>query len=242
MNVPDTVTTALADRPVDGRTCLEAGAGVGNMTAALVEGDAERVYAVTNDADHATEVHDRTGQARGVAVLEADLEATPLPADAVDVVTAHALFNVLEPSSAVAIAEELTRVAAPGAHLVVDDYAPIPADAAVRHLFAIENAAAELAGRRPALTFYPVDGLRHLFGGLGWEFDRTRTLLDPVPWTESHFAAHVDVVRSHAEAVPGDLGEQLVAAAEDVAAETGSEEVGEMYSLAMCLPEATSRA
>ena len=237
MNLPDTVTTALADRPVADQYCLEAGAGVGNMTAALVESGAARVYAVTNDREHAMETHDRTREEAGVAVLEADLVATPLPPDVVDVVTAHGLFNVVPPSTAVDVARELTRVAAPGAHLVVDDYAPIPADSPVRRLFAIENAAGELARGRPALTFYPVDGLHRLFAGFGWEFDRTRTLLDPVPWTESHLSAHVDVVRSLAEEVPGDLGDRLVEAANDLASETGAASVGEMYSLAMRLPE-----
>ena len=58
-----------------------------------------------------------------------------------------------------------------------------------------------------------------------------------MPWTESHLSAHVDVVRSLAEEVPGDLGDRLVEAANDLASETGAASVGEMYSLAMRLPE-----
>jgi hypothetical protein len=46
-----------------------------------------------------------------------------------------------------------------------------------------------------------------LFAGHGWAFDRERTLLDPVPWTASH-----------------------------VEADAEGESAGEMYSLAMRLP------
>ena len=54
--IPDTLATALEDVPVEGRTCLEAGAGAGNATAALRARDADRVYAVTNAEDHAATV------------------------------------------------------------------------------------------------------------------------------------------------------------------------------------------
>ncbi|MGA9402902.1 MAG: SAM-dependent methyltransferase, partial [Haladaptatus sp.] len=56
MDIPRTVRTALADRPVSGATCLEAGAGMGNTTAGLLADGASRVYAVTNDPEHATAV------------------------------------------------------------------------------------------------------------------------------------------------------------------------------------------
>jgi len=48
---------------------------------------------------------------------------------------------------------------------------------------------------------------RRLFAGHGWALDRERTLLDPVPWTASH-----------------------------VEADAEGESAGEMYSLAMRLP------
>ncbi|WP_433634051.1 AMP-binding protein [Halomicrococcus sp. NG-SE-24] len=44
MDVPQTVTAALEDRPVDEATCLETGAGVGNATAGLLANGARRVY------------------------------------------------------------------------------------------------------------------------------------------------------------------------------------------------------
>ncbi|WP_435180679.1 class I SAM-dependent methyltransferase [Halorussus sp. AFM4] len=244
MDVPQTVATALDDRPVSGATCLEAGAGVGNATAGLLEADADRVYAVTNDGEHAATVRDRVGRERldRAAVLEADLRDLPLADDSVEIVTAHCLFNVVAPDSLAAIAAELTRVAAPGSHLVVDDYAPLPGDAAVRDLFAVENAAAELADGRPALTFYPAAVLENLFAGYGWAFDRRRTLLDPVPWTESHVDAHVGVVRDAVERLATDsgkseaLGESLLSEAERLAESIGEESVGELYSVAMRLP------
>lgn len=237
MDVPETVRTALDDRPVAGKTCLEAGAGVGNATAGLLAAGADQVYAVTNDSDHAETVRERVGRdaAERAAVVEADLREIPLPADTVEVITAHGLFNVIPPASLPAVAAELTRVAAPGCHLVVDDYEPPPDDAPVRDLFAVENAAAELADGRPALTFYPADALRRLFAGYGWGFDRERTLLDPVPWTGSHVDAHAEAARESASALPDELGDPLSAEADRLADRIGGESVGAMYSVAMQL-------
>lgn len=236
MDVPETVERALADRSIEGRVCLEAGAGVGNATAGLLEAGAAEVYAVTNDDDHASDVRDRVRSDGRATVLLADLRSIPLPDDSVEVITAHALFNVLPPRAVDAVVAELTRIAAPGACLVVDDYAPISATSPVRELFAVENAASELATARPALTFYPADGLRRLLAGHGWRHDRTRTILEPVPWTTDHLEAHADVVRDLAADVPAGLADALVDRADRIAAETGSAEVGEMYSLAMTRP------
>lgn len=232
MDVPNTVTQALSDREVAGKTCLEAGAGVGNATAGLLDAGAEHVYAVTNDRHDAEGVRDRLGDDERVTLLEADLRAVPLPDDAVDFVTAHALFNVLPNDAATAIAQELGRVAAPGAELIVDDYDPMPPDSPVRQLFAVENAAAELANARPALTFYPAEGLRRLFAGDGWEPVRERAILEPVPWSEGHLTAHVAEVRGYAQQLPDPLGQPLIAEAERLAKTTVSRDEGRMYSLA----------
>lgn len=121
MAIPRTVTTALADRPVAGAVCLEAGAGVGNTTAGLLAGGASRVYAVTNERKHAKSTLERvranadlrTDSPGRVAILEADLRDIPLPADSVEVITAHGLFNVVPPADLAPIITELTRVAAP---------------------------------------------------------------------------------------------------------------------------------
>ncbi len=278
MDVPQTVTAALEDRPVSGAVCLEAGAGVGNTTAGLLAAGAKRVYAVTNERADARTVRDRVVRgdqgrtARDAStrtdrdastrtdrdastrtdrdastrtdrdassrtvLLEADVRALPLAADSVDVVTAHGLFNVLPPETLAAVAAELTRVAAPGCHLVVDDYRPLPADAAVRDLFAVENAASELAYGRPALTFYPSRVLRDLFVGRGWTYDRTRTLLDPVPWTASHLAAHAAATREAASELPAALRAPLTARADRLAETIGRESAGAMYSVAFRLP------
>jgi len=251
MDVPRTVTVALADRPVEGRRCLEAGAGVGSTSGGLLAAGASRVYAVTDDREHARTTLERVGGESGrlvgangersgtadrLAVLEADLHAIPLPDKSVDLITAHGLCNVLNPAALSAVVDELHRVAAPGSHLVVDDYDPLPDDAAVRDLFAVENAVAELATGRSALTFYPSSFLRDLFVGDGWTFDRERTLLDPVPWTASHLSAHADAAASFAVNCPDDVGDSLAARAERLAAETGNESTGRMYSLAFRLP------
>ncbi|SFB68924.1 Methyltransferase domain-containing protein [Halobiforma haloterrestris] len=238
MEAPSTVERALADRTIDGRRCLEAGAGVGNTTAGLLEAGAREVHAVTNDPDHAAAVRDRLadrGDGDRATVHLADLRSIPLPDDSVEVVTAHALCNVLAPAQLESIAGELTRVAAPGATLVVDDYAPIP-DSPVRELFAVENAVAELADGDPALTFYPATGLRRLFTGHGWTHDRTETILEPVPWTSDLLEAHVDVVRDRAAGLPDDLAGPLLDRAERLATDIGDAAVGEMYSLAMRYP------
>ncbi|WP_129113965.1 class I SAM-dependent methyltransferase [Halegenticoccus tardaugens] len=238
MDVPQTVTAALEDRPVDGATCLEAGAGVGNATTGLLANGGRRVYAITNDSDHATTVRERIGrtEADRTAVIEADLTNTPLAADSVDVITAHTLFNVLLPAALPAVIKELTRVAAPDCHLVVDDYEPLPEDAAVSDLFAVENAAAELVTGRPALTFYPSAVLRRLFAGYGWEFDRELTLLDPVPWTASHVEAHANAARSRATELAAELGDPLIAEVDRLVDAIGSESAGTMYSVAMRRP------
>ncbi|OYR39768.1 class I SAM-dependent methyltransferase [Halorubrum sp. Hd13] len=253
MDVPKTVAAALEDRPVAGKRCLEAGAGAGNATAGLLANGAARVYAVTNDRGHALTTRRRVGDGGGddgdgnggddgtvdhrLAVLEADLRAVPLPDDSVDLITAHGLCNVLDPAALSAVAAELSRVAAPGAHLVVDDYDPLPDDAAIRELFAVENAASELARGRPALTFYPAAFLRRFFAGHGWEFERERTLLKPVPWTESHVSTHADEAATAAADCPGESGDALAATARRLAGEIGSESVGRMYGLAFRLPD-----
>lgn len=237
MEVPSTVATALADRPVEGRRCLEAGAGTGNTTAGLLDAGAARVYALTNDRDHARTTRERVGDPDRLTVLEADLRAVPLPDDAVDLITAHGLCNVLDPAALSAVAAELGRVAAPGCHLVVDDYDPLPAEAAVGELFAVENAAAALAGEGSALTFYPATFLRQFFAGAGWSFDRERTLLEPVPWTESHVAGHAEAAAAFAADCPPDLASGLGERADRLAADIGSESAGRMYSLAFRSPE-----
>lgn len=229
MAAPETVRTALADQPVAGRRCLEAGAGVGNASAGLLERDAAAVLAVTNDADHVRTTRERLDDER-LAVVLADLRSTPLADDAVGFVTAHALFNVLDPAAASAVAAELTRVAVPGSRLVVDDYTPL--DGPMRELFAVENALSELARGRPALTFYPAEYLRKVFEGYGWTLDRRRTLLDPVPWTVSHLQAHLDVARDLASDLPEAVATPLLERAERVVADVESVDAGEMYSLA----------
>ena len=242
MDVPRTVTAALDDRPVDGRRCLEAGAGVGNTTAELLASGASRVYAVTNDREHAETTHDRIHDgARStdnnrLVVLEADLRAIPLPDDSIDLLTAHGLCNLLDPAALLTIADEFRRVAAPGCHLVINDYDPLPADATVGDLFAVENAASELARGRPALTFYPAPFLQRFFQGDGWALDREQTLLDPVPWTASHLAAHATWTRSLAADCPMGLGDRMSAAAGQLATDIGSESAGRMYSLAFRTP------
>ena len=238
MSVPETVRRALDDRSIRGKTCLEAGAGVGNATAGLLDAGAKTVYAVTIDSDHAADVRERFADEGGrVAVIQADLRSIPLPDDAVEFVTAHALFNVLTPTDAATIAEEVTRVTGPGAGIVVDDYAPLPEEATVRRLFAVENAASELARGRPELTFYPVSGLRRLFEGFGWKHDRTRTILEPVPWTRNHVEAHAEIARSRAATLPDTLHDALATHVDELADEIESEAVGEMYSLAMTYPD-----
>ncbi|EMA33576.1 class I SAM-dependent methyltransferase [Haloarcula japonica] len=238
-DVPETVTAALADQQVEGRVCLEAGAGVGNTTAGLLAAGAERVYAVTNDADHAVTVRERVGDGNAdrLVVIEADLRATPLATDGVDLVTAHGLCNVLPPVELDPIAAELTRVAKPDSRLVVDDYGVPPSGAAVNRLFTLENAAARVVDGRPALTFYPPAVLAAVFAEHGWTVERKKTLLDPVPWTGAHLDAHAEVVRGYADRLPDVVGEPLTAMAEDLVAAIGSERTGTMYNLAFRLAD-----
>ncbi|GGL24706.1 hypothetical protein GCM10009037_05310 [Halarchaeum grantii] len=234
--VPSTVRAALADQPVSGAVCLEAGAGVGNTTVGLLDAGAERVYAITDDAAHARTTRERVGVDERAAVLEADLCATPLPADSVDLVTAHGLCNVLAPAALDAVLAEFARVAAPGARLLVNDYDPLPTGARMRDVVAVENAAHELAFGEAALTFYPARHLRRLCEGWGWAFERERTLLEPVPWTSQHVRAHLGAARDAARALDGGVAAGL---REDVArldADVESEDAGRMYGLAFRRP------
>jgi SAM-dependent methyltransferase len=234
--VPATVEKALANVPVEGRRCLEAGAGAGNATAGLEENGASAVVAVTRDGEHASDVHERFEESPAVTPVQADLRSIPLPDDAVDVVTAHALFNVVAPPDVTAIVRELTRVAAPGAWLVVDDYAPLP-PGPVREMFALEDAAAALADARSAYTFYPEDHLRALFADAGWTHERTANLLDPVPWTPALLDAHADLVSEQAALLRDDVSTPLVERADAIRDRAGDGvETGRMYSLAMRLP------
>lgn len=100
-------------------------------------------------------------------MLEADVQSLPLTDDSVGIVTAHGLFNFVDPASVAAVARKPARVAAPGCHLVVGGCELLPDDTAIRELFALENAASQLARGQPALTFYPADTLGALFSGYG---------------------------------------------------------------------------
>lgn len=234
MAIPSTVERAIEDVPVAGARCLEAGAGAGNMTAALREAGADSVVSVTNDRDHALDVRDRFDRAPP-GVLEADLRSTPLAEDSVSVVTAHALFNVLAPAAVPAIVDELTRVARDGAWLVVDDYAPIPHDG-LRALFAAENAAAELADGRPALTFYPAAHLRGCFAARGWRLVGEQSLLEPVPWTADLLDAHADLARESAATLEASTADALRAETRRRREQLGDGvDTGRMYSLAFRL-------
>jgi SAM-dependent methyltransferase len=236
-DAPETVTTALDGVPVAGRRCLEAGAGAGNATAALRNRGAGHVAAVTDDPDHAGVVADRFAGDGDVTSLRADLRALPVADDAVGVVTAHALFNVLPTTDASAVVRELTRVAEPGAWAVVDDYGPIPDDA-VRALFGVANAVGELDDGRPTFTYYPSDHLRALFEAQGWTARWRRTLLDPVPWSGELLDTHVDLLTERAAGLPDGLDDPLAERAGAVREALGeSGETGEMYSLALRLEE-----
>ncbi|MFC7203158.1 class I SAM-dependent methyltransferase [Haloferax namakaokahaiae] len=233
MDVPTTVRAALSDQPVENARCLEAGAGVGNTTAGLLQEGADRVYAVTNNPVHAELVHDRIGRAypNRTAVVEADLRAIPLSDDSVEIITAHGLFNVLPPTSLGDVVSEFTRVAAPGCRLIVDDYEPPPEGAAIWNLFSLENAASQLADDTPALTFYPERVLRQQFVGSGWSVGRRKTLLEPVPWTKQHVRAHANRTSRLLEEVADELASPLEDELERIVASIGSESTGRMYSV-----------
>lgn len=234
--VPTTVRAALADQPVADAVCLEAGAGVGNTTEGLLAAGAERVYAVTDDPAHARATRERVGDGARAAVVRADVRAVPLPDDSMDLITAHGLCNVLPPDALDAALAELSRVAAPGARLVVDDYDPLPAGARMREVVALANAASDLSSGESALTFYPARHLRRVCEGWGWTVERETTLLEPVPWTPAHVRAHRDSAR---EAL-ADESNAAAAAVRDALDRLdptrAAGDAGRMYSLAFRRP------
>lgn len=237
MNLPRTVLTAVADQPVDGRLCLEAGAGVGAMSAALLDAGAKRVYAMSNDRADVLLTRRRMGSQDGLEPLEADLQEIPLKTESIELITAHGLCNLLNPESLQAVTDEFNRIACPGCRLIVDDYDPLSKDAEIRQLFAIENAAAALGKGDAAVTFYPSRLLKRQFSAAGWTFERELTLLEPVPWTGSHLSAHANVVEELSPKMPSPLDEYLSTRAQQLVTTIGHEDAGRMYSLAFSLSE-----
>lgn len=236
-DVPETITAALSDVRTTGRPALEAGAGAGNATAALRAGDAAPVYAVTNDREHARGVSERFADDEAVVTTLANLRAIPLPDDAVEVVTAHALFNLVPTTDIGDIVAELTRVTAPGGTVVVDDYGPVPDDS-TRALFGAGNAVSELVDASPTYTFYPATHLRSLFEAAGWRHVETTTLLEPVPWTGDLLDAHAEITRDRAESLPEPLRSALRDYIDRVRADIGEQsETGRMYSVRLDLPD-----
>jgi SAM-dependent methyltransferase len=233
----DPVADALTEVRTAGRPALEAGAGAGDATAALREGDARPVYAVTNDHGHAAGVRDRFADDTEVHTLAADLQAIPLPDDTVEVVTAHALFNLVPTTDAGQIVAELTRVTAPGGTVVVDDYGPVP-DEETRALFGAGNTVAELVDGQPTYTFYPATHLRSLFEAAGWSHIETTTLLDPVPWTADLLDAHAEIASGRAGSLPDPLASALRDHIERVRRRAGEHsDTGRMYSVRLVLPD-----
>ncbi|MFC7009675.1 class I SAM-dependent methyltransferase [Halalkalicoccus salilacus] len=235
MDIPRTVTAALEEQPVAGATCLEAGAGGGNMTSGLLAAGATHVYSVTNRDDHAKSVTERVGTAARdrIAVLKADLRTLPIESNSIEVIAAHGLFNVLVPASLPVVIEELTRVAAADCLLILDDYEPLPSDASIRELFAIENALTELADGHAALTFYPAVVLQALFAEYGWKFDHKHLLLDPVPWTENHISAHARAARTAAMKLSDPLKKILLTEIKRIVEAVDDEATGKMYSMTL---------
>jgi len=235
-----TVAPALAEVPVAGADCLEAGAGAGNTTAALAERGAASVLAVTDDADHATGVRKRFADEASIRTVRADLRHLPLADEAVRVTTAHALFGVLSPAAASEVVQELTRVTASGGWLALVDYDPIP-DETVRELFALENAAALLTDGEPALEFYPEGHLAALFSRAGWQQDDSGTALEPVPWTADLLDAHAEIARSTFQALPDPAAGALASRADEVRERAGDEvDSGRMYYQTFRLADVTT--
>lgn len=234
--VPTTVTAALAGRPVVGRRCLDAGTGFGNAAAGLSAANAERVVSVTTDPRHAYHAADRFAEDDRIEVMRADLRAIPLPDAAVDFIIAHAVCNALTPRALAAVAAEWRRIAAPGCVLVVDDYDPLPDEAAVSPLFDLENAAAILATGQSAQTFYPAALLANSFAGAGWKRLGERTLLEPVPWTRAHLDAHVRATERRLGTLSASIRRPMRNRLADVAGDLAPTTTGRMYSVALRFP------
>jgi len=220
------VATAVDAVTVTDRVCLDVGAGHGDSTAALLAADAANVYSVDSDPGRVAALADRFDD-RCTPIL-ADLRALPLGADSVDVCLAHAVCNQVTPAGLWTLATELARVATADATLVVDDYTPLPADAAVADLFALEDATACLATGAPAQTFYPPGLVAAVFEAHGWRPAGDRVLLDPVPWTGPHLDAHRGAIREGAATLVPTLHRGVTAALDAVV--STSDRAGSMYS------------
>lgn len=229
--IPDTVRTALEPVDVAGKLCLEAGAGVGNMTRALRAAGAASVVAVSNDRSHVRNLGGRDGF-DDVHGVYADLMRGPFDADRFEVVTVHALCNVLTPAALHEVLDELGRVTASSGKCVVVDYEPLPSGL-VSELFALENAVATLESGSPMYSFYPSDLLEDLFCARGWSVTTRQQLLDPVPWSASLLDEHASIADAGAESFDDGLEQALqtrVAALRDRIPGDGVE-AGQYYAL-----------
>ncbi|MFB6104274.1 MAG: class I SAM-dependent methyltransferase [Halobacteriaceae archaeon] len=220
------VAAAVDPVEVTDRVCLDVGAGHGDSTAALLEAGAAHVVSVDHDPARVQALATRFEER--CTPLLADLRCLPIASASVEVVLAHAVCNQFEPAALWRVAAELARVATSGATLVVDDYDPLPTDAAIRPVFALEDAATYLAMGRPAQTFYPPALVAAILVAHGWTHLAETTLLDPVPWTDAHRRAHEQAVRDAAAPLSPPLQSAIETVLEDL--HVPPDRVGRLWS------------
>lgn len=201
--IPRTIQLAMNGIHIEDSVCLEAGTGAGNMTCYLVEKRAKLVYSVSNNQEHLDCARKRLSNddAKRAIFIRGDLrELSSLSDQAIDLITAHMLINLLPPVDLFLVFKELSRVARKSALLVVDDYNPFSSQQAgssplVERLFRIENAIHYLVEGEPALVWYPSQYVTDLLQLLDWKVESVKLLYDETPWEKELLQEHIDTIK-----------------------------------------------
>ncbi|MCD4785913.1 MAG: class I SAM-dependent methyltransferase [Candidatus Eremiobacteraeota bacterium] len=182
---------------------LEAGCGAGNTTLFLLERNAAMVLAVSNhpdDLEHCRKII--PGKYRGnVELVNNDLrDLKQVEGSSVDIVTAHFLFNVVNPFDADTILCGFNQALKPGGLLVVIDYAPFDSfvdDTSFiqRDLWNIENAISVLLAGKKMYHEYPMDWLSEHIEIAGFKINEVSIPLQRVEWSQVLLMGHIKETR-----------------------------------------------
>lgn len=182
---------------------LEAGCGAGNTTLFLLKGNAARVLAISScsdDLEHCRKIIPEKYREK-VELIYSDLrDLKRVEGLAVDMVTAHFLFNVVNPFDADTILYGFNQALKPGGILVVIDYAPFDSfvdDTSFiqRDLWNIENAISVLLTGKKIYHEYPLEWLSEHIEKAGFKIREVSITLQKVEWSGDLLIEHINETR-----------------------------------------------
>jgi len=188
---------------IKGKRILEAGCGAGNTTLFLLKEDAARILAISNrsdDLDYCRKLIPKKHKEK-VELVYGDLrDLKSIEGSAVDIVTGHFLFNVVNPFDADTILLGFNQALKTGGILVVIDYAPF--DSFVdntsfiqRDLWNVENAISVLLTGEKMYHEYPMEWLSEHIEKAGFKVKEVSISLEKVEWTGSLLMEHINESR-----------------------------------------------